>query len=199
MLILAYHWGVELEDAPSPEQRRSARQLLADGVDIIAGNHPHVWQGWEKTPDGLCVYSLGNFLVSEGDFNDGRLVFPERSHVGYGLLLEPSDTTLLRFRLEDLNAGSVRLEKRYSWTADRWSAVASCFSGEVDSDYERWYRRSRRLPRWYPIWLGNETRLVRRVKLLQLSFASRLRWAWRRATRYARGKVAAGERASGVR
>lgn len=62
LVILYLHWGEELEDKPTEEQRALARRLIYAGADAIIGSHPHVTQTIEWHQDRPVVYSLGNFV-----------------------------------------------------------------------------------------------------------------------------------------
>ena len=75
-IIACMHWGDEFTHTPSKEQKQLTEWLLAQGVDHIAGNHPHVLQPIEMRRDSLTpsrhavIYSLSN-LVS-GMYARGR-------------------------------------------------------------------------------------------------------------------------------
>lgn len=60
-LIGLPHWEYEFQHFPQRSTRRLAKRLLAQGADLIVGSHPHVLQPYEKTGNGYCFYSLGNF------------------------------------------------------------------------------------------------------------------------------------------
>lgn len=64
--VVSIHWGEENTTKPTDEQRRVAKLLAENGVDVILGHHPHVLQPieWIETETGstLCAYSLGNLL-----------------------------------------------------------------------------------------------------------------------------------------
>ncbi len=64
--ICSVHWGDENTNSPNAEQKRVARLLAENGVDVIIGHHPHVLQPIEiietEIGDTLCIYSLGNLL-----------------------------------------------------------------------------------------------------------------------------------------
>ncbi len=64
-LIVHMHWGIELAQLPSPQQREWARALVSAGADLILGHHPHVLQPVEVIDGAVVAYSLGNFLFSE--------------------------------------------------------------------------------------------------------------------------------------
>lgn len=59
-VIALPHWGEEYVFFPSPAQRRLARALVAAGVDLIVGSHPHVVQGLETMGTAQVFYSTGN-------------------------------------------------------------------------------------------------------------------------------------------
>lgn len=70
IIICMMHWGIEKDTQPSASQKKLAEAILAAGVDIIIGHHPHVLQPVEvKTieRDGesrkvMVAWSLGNFI-----------------------------------------------------------------------------------------------------------------------------------------
>lgn len=62
VLMVAMHWGIEYQEAPSDYQKDMASYLASLGVDIIIGTHPHVIQPIEWIGDTLVIYSLGNFV-----------------------------------------------------------------------------------------------------------------------------------------
>jgi len=62
-VIVLFHWGAQPSRYPFPYQREVARELIDNGVDIIIGNHAHIFQGYEKYKDKYVFYSLGNFLL----------------------------------------------------------------------------------------------------------------------------------------
>jgi poly-gamma-glutamate capsule biosynthesis protein CapA/YwtB (metallophosphatase superfamily) len=72
LLIVAVHWGNEYDAVPNPKQRKVASELLARGVDLLVGHHPHVLQPIEITPEGAVAYSLGNFFFDAAQ-PDSRL------------------------------------------------------------------------------------------------------------------------------
>lgn len=70
-IIAHFHWGLEHEDYPTPEQIKLGRHVAELGVDLILGHHPHVIQPLElyrTTRDKNRIvpiyYSLGNLVNS---------------------------------------------------------------------------------------------------------------------------------------
>jgi len=62
VVIVSVHWGDELIDRPNLWQQRAARDLIRAGARLVAGHHPHVFQGIYKEGSSLVAYSLGNFI-----------------------------------------------------------------------------------------------------------------------------------------
>ncbi len=61
-VVVFLHWGVELAECPSEDQRTLARQLVAAGADVVVGGHAHRVQGAGRLGQALVDYGLGNFV-----------------------------------------------------------------------------------------------------------------------------------------
>ncbi len=71
IVIAMPHWGQEYKREPEVYTIDFARRMVAAGVDVILGSHPHMVQPVEyvsaetsegETRTGLVAYSLGNFI-----------------------------------------------------------------------------------------------------------------------------------------
>jgi poly-gamma-glutamate synthesis protein (capsule biosynthesis protein) len=62
LVIVSFHWGVELSYAVLPDQRTLGRAAVDAGADLVLGHHPHVLEGIETYRGRHIVYSLGNFV-----------------------------------------------------------------------------------------------------------------------------------------
>jgi poly-gamma-glutamate synthesis protein (capsule biosynthesis protein) len=66
LLIVTIHWGTEYKFKNNNKQKKIAKIMIKNGVDIIIGHHPHVIQNMEKininNRYGYIFYSLGNFI-----------------------------------------------------------------------------------------------------------------------------------------
>ena len=72
LVVLSFHWGVEYETTPAPEETAVARQLADSGaIDLVLGSHPHVPRPLTKLeggPDGKgmwIIYSMGNVISNQ--------------------------------------------------------------------------------------------------------------------------------------
>lgn len=69
-ICINMHWGVEYKTSHNSEQENLAKWLIANGVDIIFGSHPHVLQKMQRLSvesetgnrEGFVIYSQGNFI-----------------------------------------------------------------------------------------------------------------------------------------
>jgi poly-gamma-glutamate capsule biosynthesis protein CapA/YwtB (metallophosphatase superfamily) len=61
-VVVFLHWGVELMECPTSDQRTLARQLVAAGADVVVGGHAHRLQGAGRMGSALVGYGLGNFV-----------------------------------------------------------------------------------------------------------------------------------------
>jgi poly-gamma-glutamate capsule biosynthesis protein CapA/YwtB (metallophosphatase superfamily) len=76
-VVVFLHWGVELQQCPSPDQRALAKKLVAAGADVVVGGHAHRVQGAGRMGRALVDYGLGNFVwygTSELSTQTGVLV-----------------------------------------------------------------------------------------------------------------------------
>lgn len=64
-LFVYLHWGVERSHYPTPDQIRSARQMIDWGADAIIGVHAHVIQAYERYGNGFIFYGLGNAVFND--------------------------------------------------------------------------------------------------------------------------------------
>ena len=71
VVIAMPHWGQEYKRKPEANTVALAKKLVAAGVDVVLGSHPHMVQPVEyvtvetedgQTRTGLVAYSLGNFI-----------------------------------------------------------------------------------------------------------------------------------------
>jgi poly-gamma-glutamate capsule biosynthesis protein CapA/YwtB (metallophosphatase superfamily) len=88
-VVVFLHWGIELQQCPSADQRRLAKQLVAAGADVIVGSHAHRLQGAGRMGNALVGYGLGNFVwygTSELSTQTGVLLVTTEGHrvVNYG-------------------------------------------------------------------------------------------------------------------
>jgi poly-gamma-glutamate synthesis protein (capsule biosynthesis protein) len=65
IVVVSIHWGSELIDWPTEQQRQQADWLIAHGADAIFGSHPHVVQQPECVAGKPVFFSLGNHVFDQ--------------------------------------------------------------------------------------------------------------------------------------
>lgn len=61
VVIASIHWGLENHQAPTAEQKTTARDLTSgNDIDLVVGHHAHVVQPIEKINGKWVAYGLGN-------------------------------------------------------------------------------------------------------------------------------------------
>ena len=92
-VVVFLHWGVELAQCPSKDQRTLAKQLVAAGADVVVGGHAHRVQGAGRLGHALVDYGLGNFVwygTSELSSETGVLLVTVDGHRVAGYRWEPA-------------------------------------------------------------------------------------------------------------
>jgi poly-gamma-glutamate capsule biosynthesis protein CapA/YwtB (metallophosphatase superfamily) len=62
IVVVAIHWGVELDTQPRQADIRLGRRLVDAGADVIFGHHSHRLQPMDVYKGRPIFYSLGNFV-----------------------------------------------------------------------------------------------------------------------------------------
>jgi hypothetical protein len=90
---VAAHWGYEYQPYPDQSQIEGAAQMAAAGADVILGAQPHTLQPVDIIEtDGrktLVLYSLGNFIASQGAFQAAH--FSNTSVIFYVGIIRQAD------------------------------------------------------------------------------------------------------------
>ena len=113
VVIAMPHWGSEYKREPSDSIKSTAKKMIAAGMDVVLGSHPHVVQPIQyvtvkdksgNSRMGLVAYSLGNFISNMTDrYTDSGII------LDFTLREQPDGS----FRAEDV--GVVPL---YCWNRD---------------------------------------------------------------------------------
>ena len=64
LVIVSFHWGNELDYAPTNNQIRMGRLAADSGADLVIGHHSHRMNPIEQYNGVYICYSLGNFCFS---------------------------------------------------------------------------------------------------------------------------------------
>jgi poly-gamma-glutamate synthesis protein (capsule biosynthesis protein) len=121
-IIAMPHWGTEYMRYPDQIVRDTAKEMIAAGVDLILGSHPHMVQPIEYVTvstdagerTGLVAWSLGNFV------DDMKIQYTDS-----GIIL---DFTLTRQNDGTISLTDVGYVPIYCWKHD--SMIRALPSGE---------------------------------------------------------------------
>ena len=110
VVIALPHWGVEYKREPTERMQNNAQKLIAAGVDVVLGSHPHMVQPVTtltvvtesgEVRRGLVAYSLGNFISNQG-----------KRYTDSGILL---DFTLQEREAGGFDVTNVKVMPTYCW------------------------------------------------------------------------------------
>jgi poly-gamma-glutamate capsule biosynthesis protein CapA/YwtB (metallophosphatase superfamily) len=149
-VIVQIHWGNEMAQLPSPDQRAVARRLVEAGADLILGHHPHVLQPMELIHEVPVFFSLGNFLFSgaywrgqnaSGEKFVGKFRIHELSReTGWAdVIFQKGRPTQARFRAARLCPNLAIIPEQTSSRIDRWDRLrrrldVADYRAEVESE-----------------------------------------------------------------
>lgn len=73
VLIVAMHWGNEYNLDATETQKKQAKFLADNNVDIVLGTHSHCVEPWEWINDTVVFYSFGNFISNQMGANEAKV------------------------------------------------------------------------------------------------------------------------------
>jgi poly-gamma-glutamate synthesis protein (capsule biosynthesis protein) len=152
IVVAAMHWGEEYTLTPVAYEKRWAKVLEDEGVDIVMGGHPHVVQPMELRTGSatgkpmFLTYSHGNFIsnMMTRDTRGGMLTRVTLARDEKGEAYVKSAAYKLVFTVPPTNstfqpspsAGSEPVGKRYGFVRDNYIVMP------VDSVPEAWRSRA---------------------------------------------------------
>ena len=125
VICACMHWGTEYRLSATDEQKELSDFLFKNGVDIILGNHPHVFEPMEKRTvtlddgtkkDCFVIYACGNFICDQRAENtrssiilnlqitkhsDGNISIDNATYTPIYMYKDPS-VKLKKFKLLDI-------------------------------------------------------------------------------------------------
>lgn len=154
LLCVCVHWGDEYHMLPNAAQRSLADFLLAEGVEIIIGGHPHVVQPMEmrRTAAGdnaVVVYSLGNFIsnMKTRDTRGGAVVSVRIGRDANGRAHVAHAGWRLHFTVPPTgHGGNFRVVPADSCDTPMWLPQCDAFRRSAEAIFSRHNRGVLRLP-----------------------------------------------------
>lgn len=165
ILICFFHWGYELEAYPLPYDRKLAHTLIDMGVSAVIGCHAHRTQQIEVYKGRPIVYGLGNFLFQQGQFWDGRLIFPLFTKQELAFEITEHDEWIAHWFDFDIENNKVSYKR-----SERISPSQSEFEGKAEyaelesHSYDVFFKKSRYHKKMLPVYKSDDGLLVYAVK-----------------------------------
>lgn len=105
IVIVSFHWGNELDYAPTERQIKMGRLAVDSGADLVIGHHSHRINPIEEYNGVYICYSLGNFCFSgnEAPSDMTSFIFQTRFRVS-----KTGDITNQGFRVIPIRITSIR-------------------------------------------------------------------------------------------
>jgi poly-gamma-glutamate synthesis protein (capsule biosynthesis protein) len=116
--VVYVHWGQEYVSKPNQPERALAKKMIAEGVDLIVGHHPHVVQSIERIDGALVLYSLGNFIFDQYFSTE----------VQQGLVIKLSFANGPQIELQPVTSELVRIQPQYMDTETKTAFLTSLAS-----------------------------------------------------------------------
>ena len=156
--VVYMHWCYEMEPYIQPLHRDFARKLIDNGVQIVAGSHPHVVGPIEKYRQGIIVHSLGNCFYSSGKFCKGNLNYPPQSN--FQIIIEIKG-------LKEINIHTIKKDVNFLKVIES-SKINSFLENETtylsdynSQDYLIFYKKwAQKRSRYLPIFTSNKNILL---------------------------------------
>ena len=146
IVTVAVHWGDEYHLLENRAQRSLADFLVAQGVDLVIGGHPHVIQPMEVRhndeldKDVLVVYSLGNFIsnMKTRDTRGGAIVRVSLVKGRDGVARFDKATYELVFTVPPSSKNeNFRLVPAADYDGERWGAACRSFVKAAEDIFSR--------------------------------------------------------------
>lgn len=142
--IIPYmHWCYELEAEPQPFERELAKKMIDLGAAGVIGSHPHRIGGFETYKNKPIVYSLGNWMIKQNYYFNGKLTFPNFCNVELAFEWDLSTNEYLfhffRYDKEKSTLTYVGTEDENSPTMIKHTP----FLNLSNKEYKSWYKKNR--------------------------------------------------------
>lgn len=125
ILMVAMHWGREYTFTPTELERKTAKFLADNGVDIIIGTHPHVIQPVEFIDNTLVIYSLGNFISAQNSESCSNY------KCNVGLMTDLTITKTIKDSNESITINNINNELIYTYHNNYKDYLVIPFSNEL--------------------------------------------------------------------
>lgn len=165
-IVVYPHWNFDYEKLPFPAHRKLSKKLIDVGANAVIGGHSHYVNGGEVYNGGIIIYGLGNFFIPDGVFFNGKLIFPEFSHLTLVVDIkeEIKDSICYWLEVRSDDKVSLRLKKVESFIDGELINKYSPFRKMTDKEYQHFFKCNREKSLLVPIWWSYESSFVNSLK-----------------------------------
>jgi poly-gamma-glutamate synthesis protein (capsule biosynthesis protein) len=158
-IVLVMHWDYELEQYPQPRDRQLAFAAIDAGASAVVGHHPHLVQGIEVHRGAPIVYSVGNWFIPHGTWQNRPVRYP--AHTRRQLAFEWDPAGASRCHWFEYDPAEHTITHQQSEAVEGSAAVAELtpFAGMGHGEYVRWFAGHRHKRRGLPIYRDMNARL----------------------------------------
>lgn len=143
-IIIIFHWDYELEIYPMPMHRTLAKEVIDHGAEIVVGHHSHCVQGIENYKGKYIIYSLGNWLMPNGIYMQGRLKFPKYAHRECAIEWNGEDKLLCHWFWFRPDTQQIIYDKTEDAKKSAEIKKLSSFTDMTNKEYSAWFRDNRK-------------------------------------------------------
>lgn len=163
-IIVLMHWNYELEAYPQPMDRQFAHKLIDIGVEAVVGCHSHCVQGVEIYKEKPIVYSLGNWLFSEGIYFNSKLKFPDISRLQ--LAFEIKESEMICHWFEKKDESTIKYLKSENLFLSSKVKELTKFQGFDEKEYLDFFKKNRRKKNALPIYINFNHSIRNKLKTI---------------------------------
>lgn len=172
LIVLYFHWNLDLEKLPFPMYRQFAKDLIDSGANVVVGTHSHCVQGGEKYNDGYIVYGLGNFFMPHNIYLGGKLSYPDFSRIQLAFEWEFENKEPVCHWFQYNNNGKQLIEHIGSeeFLLSIRMREYSKFKGMKSKQYKSYFKKERRKRFFIPVYSDYNKTFKNKVFTFLLKF-----------------------------
>ncbi len=109
IIICSIHWGNDYSNYYTREQQNIARLLIREGVNIIAGHHPHTVQPFELYHGSSIFYSLGQLCFGDMIWEGELKALKRKTKTGIIPVLDPHKGILRTIQTHEKRGNTIEI------------------------------------------------------------------------------------------
>lgn len=170
--VICYcHWNYELELYPQPLDRKLAHSLIDIGVYAVIGCHAHRVQGCEFYKGHPIVYGLGNFMFAQGEYMNGKLIFPEFSLLELAFEFGDNNSFIAHWFKYDKENRVVNYMYSENARESKILKDLTPFEDFSDKQYIKWVKENRyHKHKMLPFFYYHDLRILSKMKIKYIRF-----------------------------